>query len=82
MIRSYSVQNRYNYDVSCWRSVNIRLLQTVIFAQELENIESSNREQEKLTSHTWRDKNSQTGFLNSLFVLRDQSYQFGIAYYK
>ena len=81
MIRLYSVQKRYNYDISSWRSKE-RLLQTVIFAQKFENVESSNREQEKLTPHTWRDKTSQTGFLSSLFVLRDQSYQFGIDYCK
>ena len=52
MILSYYVQNRYNYDVTSWRSIKIRLLQTVIFAQKLENVESSNREQEKLTPHT------------------------------
>ena len=35
---------------------SIRLLQTIIFAQKLEPVESSNREQEKLTPHTLRDK--------------------------
>ena len=55
----------------------IRLLQAVSFAQKLANVESFNRELEKLTPHT--DKTSQTGFLSSLFVLRDQSYQSGTA---
>ena len=35
---------------------NVRLLQTVIFTQKLQNVESSNIEQEKLTPH----KTSQT----------------------
>ena len=76
MIRLFHIQNRHNYDVSSWRSIRNKaffaqtvILQTVIFAQKLENVESSNREQEKLTPHTWRDKTSQTGFLSSLFVL-------------
>ena len=81
MIRSYSVINRYNYDASSWRNTKIRLLQTVIFAQKLENVDSSDREQKKLTPHTWRDMTSQTGFLTSLIALRDQLYQFGTACY-
>ena len=45
-------------------------LQTVILPQKLENVESSNRDQEKLTPHTWRDKTSQTGFPSSLFCFK------------
>ena len=67
----------YNYDVSSWRSIKIRLFQTVVSAQKLQNLEVSNKvggSSLNRSSTRGKTRPAKPLFFSSLFVQRDQSY--------
>ena len=81
MILSYSVQNRYNYDVTSLRSIKNKASSNSHFCTKTRKRRILQQEAGEAHS-THVERQDQTGFLSSLFVLRDKSYQFGIAYCK